>query len=905
MDNNQYENQLSGLDPLAWLSGQPWGNPSPLSGASDSSLSGGAGAQSGFLPGMQGGLGLDALTELLQQQRGGGEGVGVGQAGDLLAAISGNIGQGTLAQGGQGYAIAGQTTPQSAQPNTGYQIAGQTGGTTADPTALLMKLAGQLRPSAGTGPGAPSAAFQTQREGERADFTGGAPPTGGPTDAALGELGMNTSEIGGGSVSSMLDNALRSAGVIDANAVGGGSVSSMLENALRGTGGGPSGGYSTPGAPNQPVPMTLSNVYSPSGQTSEQQFIGSMLEQGWTADQLQQLFGGAEQALTGGALPDLRTPGAFEQQGITPQGTDQQIQQLTQGYQSLPTNWGGVLTGGLGGATGLINAIRASQAGNIPGGIGGGLQSIAGLSSLLRSSPQLAQSLGLTPDMLNTLGATTGGLGGLLGLYGGIQGLQRGDELGGALGLAGGALSGYGALQSLSKIYPGAFGGTALPQLGDAALNAIGNFAPETAAALKEGLAATASGSGVAGLSGVDYANLLGLALAAASPFIKKDPDNAALMKGASTALTAASAILSQTGYGAALAAAMNSAMAIYGGIQAKQTPEQITANAIYQGTPIAMLDLGGGLSEGIVEALAPTSQSWRAFGGNLAGTLEGSGLGLGTFANALPYVESQAGLADLIGAYERQMQNRGIGGYGEGNDPFNIANVPGAGGSAHEWGQTADFGPQVNLLQQAVTGLRGALPETGGSDPMALWNQMLARDQAKFYTSSAKYPSGVQQEVAPEQMLARMPDGSFRTVTLGEHAAYQAQQAAAVDAATRSGDWSAVGPDWAVAENVLYGDPRYNYAAQGIPAPNWTPGPMSSAWQQLMAGGRPQAQQQITPEQLQALLGQMPSQSAQGSTGLMGLMQSMQPQAAPPAVPGARVLDEDLNRNMFQQYLG
>jgi hypothetical protein len=55
--------------------------------------------------------------------------------------------------------------------------------------------------------------------------------------------------------------------------------------------------------------------------------------------------------------------------------------------------------------------------------------------------------------MLGATGAVTGGLGGLLGIASGIQKLQQGNEVGGALGIGGGALSGYNAIQSLSKTY--------------------------------------------------------------------------------------------------------------------------------------------------------------------------------------------------------------------------------------------------------------------------------------------------------------------------------------------------------------------------------------------------------------------------------------------------------------------
>jgi hypothetical protein len=68
------------------------------------------------------------------------------------------------------------------------------------------------------------------------------------------------------------------------------------------------------------------------------------------------------------------------------------------------TNIGGAIAGGLGGAAGLLNLIQGFQGGNPQQGIGGGLQSIGGLAALLRNSPELAHSLGLTPEMLGAVG---------------------------------------------------------------------------------------------------------------------------------------------------------------------------------------------------------------------------------------------------------------------------------------------------------------------------------------------------------------------------------------------------------------------------------------------------------------------------------------------------------------------
>jgi hypothetical protein len=139
----------------------------------------------------------------------------------------------------------------------------------------------------------------------------------------------------------------------------------------------------------------------------------------------------------------------------------------------------------------------------------------------------------------------------------------------------------------------------------------------------------------------------------------------------------------------------------------------------------------------------------------------------------------------------------------------------------------------------------------------------------------------------SPAQQLVRMPDGSFSVVTQPELAAYQAQNAAAAEAAgAGTGDWSAVGPDWAVAENVLYGDPRYSWQKEGLPDPNWSPGQVSPYWQQFIQSMQPR---------------QQPGSPMGPQTGLMALLGDSQGQAAPSQL--IPLDEEETRRRMFAQY--
>jgi len=179
----------------------------------------------------------------------------------------------------------------------------------------------------------------------------------------------------------------------------------------------------------------------------------------------------------------------------------------------------GAVAGGAGGLLGILNTIQGARSGNIPGAVGGGLQTIGGAAGL-------AKSLGLlSGPAAGTVGAAAGGAGGLLSLATGIQGLIKGGvpPLQSALTMAGGATSTYSAIASLSAQFPELFG-TVLPPISaglDAAAAALGLGGAAAGSGVVGGIA-TGVGSGVA--AGVEGGVIAGGgtasgALAAAAPF--------------------------------------------------------------------------------------------------------------------------------------------------------------------------------------------------------------------------------------------------------------------------------------------------------------------------------------------------------------------------------------------------
>lgn len=356
--SSEYGAPLSNLPPLAWLSGLDSGGGSEagaMSGDQQPSLGGGAAGTQ--MPRMEGGLGLDALSELLKAQQGGG---GEQPApGSMFQGIGGTIGQGTLAQGGPGYTIGGGGTVGQAGPGQGGYTAGQTQGDT-DPMALIKqalgvagKVAGAFGKSGGGYESTPEESTsqlgnmgQTSPSGY--SLTGaGAPPAGSPEALAQ----FFSGEFGSQLLNDPTIMQLYTSGKLN------GLFGSSNENTLQDFG---TGGYSLSG-------QSPENIFSAPGGTAGFSLGGNTASAGptnWFGT-----AGGAAGAGTG--LLSLL----------------QSMQGDGNGYQSA----------------------------------GGGIQTASGLLQMLKSSPELAQSLGLNVGALGGVGAGVEGLGAILSMIQGAQ----------------------------------------------------------------------------------------------------------------------------------------------------------------------------------------------------------------------------------------------------------------------------------------------------------------------------------------------------------------------------------------------------------------------------------------------------------------------------------------------------
>jgi hypothetical protein len=155
--------------------------------------------------------------------------------------------------------------------------------------------------------------------------------------------------------------------------------------------------------------------------------------------------------------------------------------------------------------------------------------------------------------------------------------------------------------------------------------------------------------------------------------------------------------------------------MTIYSGLNSGQTAGQQAANAIWASTPLAMLDFGGGMSELILNATAPNSAHWRSFLPGLMQDVGQQGIGFSVLAQALPYVQSQEELGQLINTYKNYVQNTtGIQFDDNVNDPYRLDAIPGTGPTVHGTavpGGAVDWGQQTQALQQLIDDYMGVLP--------------------------------------------------------------------------------------------------------------------------------------------------------------------------------------------------
>lgn len=337
--------------------------------------------------------------------------------------------------------------------------------------------------------------------------------------------------------------------------------------------------------------------------------------------------------------------------------------------------------------------------------------------------------------------------------------------------------------------------------------------------------------SGAGGVAGA--ANITGVVQAImgalqASGVIEPSRDSAAITKGISTALMATQAALSGTGVGAVIASAINTGLGLYSDISAGRSAENTLVNAVWNSSPFAFLDLGGGMNEQINEAFMPSAE-WRTFGKYLGRTLGMQSTGLGGLYASLPYVQSKEELGQLIDAYKKYIATGGgytgeVGGYGVGSKPYEIPGLPGAGGTRHEWNIQFDnklWGP----AQVAINDLLKQLPGSEYAGGSTLDPNSPAGQAWSYYSNPRRVQGGAYNQTKLFE-AAEAPQATWDYISAHPGTALGQQ-------VSDPGSDNSLG---GYGRTLTPGMEGYDYSLPGA-APNISALPVTPYWQSLLTG--------------------------------------------------------------------
>lgn len=314
------------------------------------------------------------------------------------------------------------------------------------------------------------------------------------------------------------------------------------------------------------------------------------------------------------------------------------------------------------------------------------------------------------------------------------------------------------------------------------------------------------SGLGAAGLSGAALTAILG-ALAQ----ITGDPQLAQAAMAAGQATTG-------IGAGAALSGAAGTGAAAGAGILALPLAGVSLANLLDKGEAFNFADLFTG----------GRPDPYSTFNPKLMANEQQQATGFRTLAEALPYVQNQQELGQLINTYNNYLattQNAPVEAKGPAG-PYTLSAIGGTGGLTH--GQQTpqlDWAGQTQGLQAAIDALKGSLPgdpiSAGYGEPGGgLSGEPLMRLWSQFMDRAGIAPVNVPQDIAPSSIP--LAEGALEIPGLAagfyEPGIFPA----------RGGTQGA----------LTYGQPGYDYAGSGFPAPGQYLGTPSAQWLALTGQG-------------------------------------------------------------------
>lgn len=271
-------------------------------------------------------------------------------------------------------------------------------------------------------------------------------------------------------------------------------------------------------------------------------------------------------------------------------------------------------------------------------------------------------------------------------------------------------------------------------------------------------------------------------------------------------------------------------ATAVPAGVAGAAVPATAAVGAA--AAPVAAMTLGWSIANMLNPGSAPDvgdlftggrPDPYQTFVPTLMGNESSQGQALNSLSQALPYVQSKEELGQLLNTYRNYVQTTTGIPLEDTGGVYGLSTIPGVGPVTHGQQTTpVDWGPTTQGLQTVINQLAQQLPGQAISDStglsgeagMRLWSQFLDREKVA--------PTYVPQDVAPS-VLGQVGEGGGQQLPGVTRGFYGAGDLA------RAGGQDTTGA-------LTYGQPGYDYAGSGFPAPGQYVGSISPTWQNLVA---------------------------------------------------------------------
>lgn len=194
-----------------------------------------------------------------------------------------------------------------------------------------------------------------------------------------------------------------------------------------------------------------------------------------------------------------------------------------------------------------------------------------------------------------------------------------------------------------------------------------------------------------------------------------------------------------------------------------------------------------GDAAKALVGRLLEPSSAWQSFGEKVGQTLQGTSSAINTLVPWLGKAQTRGDISQYLDLFRQLVETgAGVGGYqlgkGTPGGAPQVGLLPGAFGSKHEGGITADFGPVTTALNDYISKLYDVLPEGGPGTQLSYQNFATGMDPATYdkfmliANDAISFPDQAQQMIANSGLPPDRQEQLLRYVTSGQAQTQQAQ---------------------------------------------------------------------------------------------------------------------------------